>query len=171
MQATAYFHDSVTNSALQETALVFHPAVAFHPANRVLDPDADGRDGTIGHFFPWRRFTPARFLLGLDDGHSGQNKSLEAHILIETTPRRQRIALKICKALIMHLACLGGAKKANGTGFINHEEVFQRVALLLATIMLWLFFRVFRTLDWACSTIMPKKGMWPPPAPGWRRAG
>src|SRR5918992_65079 len=158
MQATARFHDSVTNAVLQEADLVFPHAVAFHPANRVFDPDSDGRDRTIGRFLQGREFTPARFLLGLDDGHSGQNKSLESHILIETTPRGERIALKVCEALIMHLAFIGSAQKANMTGLIDHEEVFERVALLLATVMLLLFFRVSRTLDWAFSTIMPKRG-------------
>src|SRR5215475_5574409 len=155
MQATACFHDGVTHAVLQETDLVFHHAVAFHPANRMFDPDADGRDRTIGHVLRGREFTPARFLLGLDDGHPGQNTSLESHILVETTPRGQRVALKICEALIMYLAFIGGAQKANATGFIDHEEVVERVALLLATVMRLLCFMVFRALDWTCSTIMP----------------
>jgi hypothetical protein len=167
MQATTRLHDGIANPVLQKTYLVFHHTVAFHPANRVFDPDADGRDRTIGHFLRWREFTPARFLLGLDDGHSAQNKSLEAHILIETTPRGQRVALKICEALIMYLAFIGGAQKANVTGFIDQQEVFERVALLLATIMLLLFFRVFRTLDWAFSTIMPKRGDVDPSCAWW----
>src|SRR5215510_7181449 len=171
MQATARLHDSVPNSALQEAQLIFHHAVPFHPANRVFDADADGRDRTIGHFVGWGEFTPARFLLGLDNGHANQHKALKAHLLIATTPRGQRVALKLCEALIRQLPFLRGAQTANATSFIEHQEVVARVALLFATVILVRFFRGFRTLDWAFSIIMPTRGAWTPPALGWGRAG
>jgi hypothetical protein len=42
MQATTCFHDGVPNAVLQEADFVFHDPIAFHPANGMFDPDADG---------------------------------------------------------------------------------------------------------------------------------
>ena len=43
------------------------------------------------------------------------------------------------------------------TGLVDHEEVFERVASLLATIILLLLLWVFRTLDGAFRPIMKKR--------------
>ena len=101
MQATARFHDGVTNPVLQEAYLVFHHPIAFHPTNGVLNANSNRRDATIDCFFKWGEFTPTRLFLGLDHGHPGQNESLESHILIETTARRQGVTGQISQAFIM----------------------------------------------------------------------
>jgi len=44
------------------------------------------------------------------------------------------------------------------TGLLDHEEVFERVTLLLATVIFFLLLRIFRTLDWSFSTILLKRG-------------
>jgi hypothetical protein len=158
MQATARFHASVTHAVLQETDLVLHSGVAVHPAHRVFDPDADGRERTIGRVLQGREFTPARFLRGWDDGHSGPNTSREAPLLRETTPRGARRARQIGAARIRPLASIGGAQNAHLTGGIEHEAVVARGALLRATVMRWLCFRVARTRDWAVSPLRPPRG-------------
>ena len=140
MQATARFHDSVTNAILQEADLVFHDPVAFHPANGMFDSDADGRAPTIRRFLRGCEFPPTRFLLGLDDRDAGQDESLEAQILIETTAGGQAIALEIRQAFIVGLPFIGGTQEANLTSLIDHEEVFERVTLLFATVIVFLFF-------------------------------
>jgi hypothetical protein len=89
MQPTTCFHDGITNPILQEAYLVFHDPMAFHPANGMFNTDADGRDPTIGRFLRRGEFTPTGLFLGLDDGDSGQDESLESQILIETTPSGQ----------------------------------------------------------------------------------
>ena len=95
MQATACFHDSVTNAILQEADFVFHDPVAFHPANGMFNPNADGRDLTIHRVLGGCEFPTTRFLLGLDHRDAGQDESLEAHILIEPTSAGQAIALEL----------------------------------------------------------------------------
>src|SRR6266540_5113554 len=107
MQATTRFHDSVPNPVLQEADFVFHNSVAFHPPNGMFNPDADGRDATIGRFLRRAEFPPTRFFLRLEQPYIGQEESLEAHILIETTARWQRITRQLRHGFIMHPAFTG----------------------------------------------------------------
>ncbi len=158
MQATTCLHHDVSNTILQEADFVFHHPVAFHPTNGVFNPDSDGGNTTIVRFLRRGEFTPTGFFLGLEHRHTGQEKALESRILIETTAGRQRIARQICSALIRRPAFIGGTQKANVTGLIDHEEVFDRVAFLLATVVLLLLLRVFRALDWPFGPIMKKRG-------------
>jgi hypothetical protein len=95
MQATTRFHNSVANTILQQADLVFYDPEAFHPANGMFNPDADGRDSTIHRFLRGCEFPTTWFLLGLDHRDSSQDESLEAHILIEITSGGQAIALEI----------------------------------------------------------------------------
>src|SRR5215510_7188515 len=154
MQATTCLHDGIANAILQEAYLVFDHTVAFHPANRVFDPDADGRDGPIGRFLRWGEFTPTGFFLRLDDGDTVEEKTLEAHILVEATAMWQGIALQIRDAFIVHLALIRGTQEANVTSLIDHEEVVDRMALLLATVVVLLVLGIDRAVDRSLRTIM-----------------
>jgi hypothetical protein len=74
----------------------------------------------------------------LNHGDIVAYKALEALILVEATPVWQGLAFQIRDAFIMHLAFIGGTQEAHMTCFIDHEHVFDRVALLLATgVVLW----------------------------------
>jgi hypothetical protein len=44
------------------------------------------------------------------------------------------------------------------TGLINHEELFDCVAFLLATVILLLVLGILRAVDWSLRTIMPNRG-------------
>ena len=162
MQATTRFHNSVTDAILQEANLVFHDPEAFHPANGMFNPDADGRDPPIRRFLRRREFSPPRFLLGLDDRDVVQDEALEAQILIETTPGGQAIALQIRQAFIVSFPFIGGTQEANLTPLIDHKEVFERMALLLAAVIFLLLFGIPRAMDGSRRTIMPKRGDVPP---------
>ncbi len=140
MQATARLHNCVPYAILQETDGILHDPVAFHPANGVFNTDSDGRDATICRFFRWGEIPPTRFLLRLEQQHLGQIESLEAFILIQATPRWQRIARLLCYRLIRRFAFIGDAQKANMTCLGNQQEVFERVTLLLATVIFFLLF-------------------------------
>jgi hypothetical protein len=158
MQSTTRLHNDVANTVLQEAYLVFHNPVSFYSANRVFDTDSDGRDRTIGRFFRWCEFTAPRFFLGLDDCNPIESKTLEPHILIETTPVGQSIAGQIRQAFIMGFALTGVAQEVNVTGFVDDQQVFDRVALLLTAVMVLLFLWIFRAMDRPFRTIMPKRG-------------
>jgi len=159
MQSTTRFHDGIANPILQEADSVFHDSVAFHPTNGVFNTDSDGGNTPIGRFLRWGEFTPTGFFLGLKRRHTGQEESLESRILIETTTGWQRIARQIRDALIMRPAFIGSTQKANMTGLSDHEEVFERVTLLLATVVFVLLFGIGRALNRTFGAIMPKRGV------------
>ena len=159
MQATTRLHDSVANAILQEAYLVFHHSIAFHTANGVFNTDSDRRDRTIGRFLRWGEFTPTRFFLRLDDGDAVEEKALEAHILVEATAVWQGIALQLRQAFIMRLSFIGGTQEADLTGLIDHEEVLDRVALLLAAVVFLLVLGIGGAVDRSLSAIMPTRGV------------
>ena len=159
MQATPCLHDGITNTVLQEAYPVFHQAVAFHPTDRVFNADSDRCNGTIRRFLLWREVTATRFFCGLNARDPITCIALEPQILIETTATWEGIAFQIRQAFIMRLPCRGGTQEANGTGLIDHEEIFDGVALLLATIVFLLVLGIFGALDWSLRTIMPKRGV------------
>jgi hypothetical protein len=158
MQSTTCLHDGVANAILQEAYLVFHNPIAFHTANGVFNPDSDRRNSAIGCFLRWGKFTSTRFFLRLDDGDTVEDKALEAHILVEATAVWQGIALQISQVFIIGLPFIRGAQEANVTGLIDHEEVLDRVALLLAAVVVLLVLGIGGAVDWSLSAIMPKRG-------------
>lgn len=158
MQAPTCFHDGVPNPILQEADGVFHDPVAFYPTNGMFDPHAEGRDPTICRFLRRREFPTTRFFLGWEDGDPRQEESLEALSLIQTTADWQGITRELRHALIRRLAFTCVAQEGNVTGFIDQKEVFERVTLLLATVIFFLLLRIFRALDRSFRPILPKRG-------------
>jgi hypothetical protein len=158
MQSTTCLHDGVAQAILQEAYLVFDNPIAFHPANGVFNTDADRRDHTIGRLRRWGKFTAPRFFLRLDDRDTAEEKALEAHILVEATAVWQGIALQFSQGFIRRLPCIRGTQEAHVTGLIDHEEVLDGVALLLATVVVLLVLGIGGAVDWALSAIMPKRG-------------
>jgi hypothetical protein len=158
MQSTTCFHDGIANPILQEAYLVFHDPIAFHTAHGMFNTDSDGRNPTIGRFRRRGEFTPTGLFRGLDDGDSGQDESLESQILIETTPSGQGVTRQLRQAFIMRLAFIGLTQEAHATGLIDHEEVFDCVTFLLATVILLLVLWIGWAVDRSLSTIMPKRG-------------
>jgi hypothetical protein len=158
MQSTTRLHEGVTNAIPQEAYLVFHNLIAFHPANGVFNTDSDRRDRAIGRFLRWGEFTPKRFFLRLDNGDTVEDKALETHILVEATAMWQGIALQFSQAFIMCLPFIRGTQEADMTALIDHEEVLDRVALLLAAIVVLLALGIGGAVDRSLSAIMPKRG-------------
>src|ERR671918_1346540 len=158
MQPTTRLHDSIANPILQEADFVFHHPIPLHPADRVFNTDANGRDRTIGRFLRWGEFPTRGVFLGLDNRHPLTRIPLEAHILVETTAGWEGVAFQLSEALIIRLPFIRGTQEANLTAFIDHEEVFDRVALLLATVEFLLGLGIGRAVDRSLRTIMPKRG-------------
>src|SRR5919201_1416643 len=131
MQPTTRFHHGITKAILQEADFVFHQPVAFPPTNGVLNTDSDGGHTTIGRFLRRGELSSTRCFLRLEDRDAMQEKSLEALILIQATAGWQGIACQLGHALIRGFSFTGVAQEANVTGLIDHEEVFERVTLLL----------------------------------------
>ncbi len=158
MQPTTCFHDDIANPILQEAYLVFHHPIALHPTDRVFKTDSHGRDRAIVCLLRWSEFPTRGFFLGLEDRHPIARLPLEAHLLREKTAGREGLALQISQAFIMRLPFIGGTQEAHMTGLIDHEEVFDRVALLLATVVVLLVLGIGGAVDRALRAIMPKRG-------------
>jgi len=158
MQPTTRFHDGIANPIRQEADVIFHNPRAFHTANDMFHADSDRRDPTIGRVLRRGEVTPTGFFLGLDDRAAGQDKSLEAHILIETTSRGPGVTRQLRQAFIVHLAFIGRTQEAHVTGLIDHKEVFERGAFLLATVILLLVVGILRAVDGSFRTIRPNRG-------------
>ena len=158
MQATTCFHDSVPNPILHETAGVFHDPIAFHAPNGMFNPDSDRRESTIGLLLRRREFPPTRFLLRLEDRNPRQDQSLEALILIQAAARGEGIALQLGNALSRCFAFTGVAQQENVTGLLDHKQGFQRVTLLLPTVIFCLLLRISRTLARAVCPVVPNRG-------------
>jgi hypothetical protein len=159
MQATTCFHDGVTYPVLQKTDFVLHDPVAFHPTNRVVNPDSDGGNTTSRRPLRGCAFPCTRCFLGLDDRHVLQAEPREAPSLIQAAARWQGIASQLCQALSRGFACRGVAQEAHVPGLVEHEEVFERVTLLLAAVIFWLRVGIGRAVDRPFSAIMPKRGV------------
>ena|SRR5215475_1133310 len=158
MQATTRFHDRIPNAIPQEADDVLHNPVAFHPANGMFYPHANGRELTIRLLLRGREFPTTWFFLGLNDRNAQQAESLEAFVLIQTTAVGQCIAGEFRDALLRCFAFIRVTQEGNVTALIDHEEGFERVTLLLATRVFFLLLRVLRPLDWPLSPIMPTRG-------------
>jgi len=84
--------------------------------------------------------------------------ALEAHILIETTPPWEGIAFQIGQAFIMRLSFIGRTQEADMTGLIDYEEVFDRMTLFLAAVVVLLVLWIDGAMDRSLRAIMPTRG-------------
>jgi hypothetical protein len=159
MQPTTRFHHGITNAILQETNVVFHNPIAFHPTNGVFNAGSNGGHTTIGRLLRRSELPATRCFLGLEDRDPRQEKSLEALILIQATAGWQGIACQLCHALIRGLSVTGVAQATHVTGLVDHEEVFARVTLLLATVIFVLVLGIFWAVDGSFGLIMKKRAL------------
>ena len=164
MQATTCFHDSVPNPSLQQADFIFHDPVAFHPANGMFNADTDGGDPTIRRFLRGCELPSRRCFLGLEDRDAILEEALEALILIQATAGWQAIARFLGQTLIRRFTFTGVAQEAHMTRLSDHEEVFERVTLLLATVIRLLLFGICGAMDRTFGAIMPKRGVVAPPS-------
>jgi hypothetical protein len=109
----------------------------------VLNPYADGGNTTIRRFLMRGKLSSPRCFLRLDDRDVMQEKSLEALLLVQATAGWQGLACQRCHARIRGFPVRGVTQEAPVTGLVDHEEVVERVAFLLPTVILLRLLRVF----------------------------
>jgi hypothetical protein len=158
MPSTTRLHADVANTVLQEAYRVLPHPVALDPTHRVFDTDAAGRDRPIGGLFRWDEFTAPRLFLGLDDRHPLERTTLEPPLLRETTPIGQGIAGQIRQVFIMGFALTGVAPEVHVTGCVDDQQVVDRVALLLTTVLVVLCLWIFGAVERPLRTSMPTRG-------------
>jgi hypothetical protein len=135
MPSTTRLHDGLATPVFPEAYRVFDPTGAVHPTTRVCDPDANGRDGTIGGLLDWGEGSPRGLVLGWDEGDPRARRALEPQILLQTTAPGEGIAFASRQACRMGLPCIGRTQAANLTGLIDAQEGFDRRAFLLAAVV------------------------------------
>jgi hypothetical protein len=158
MQSTTRFHDGIANPILQEAQLVFPHPILLHPADRVFDTDATGRDHAIVCFLGWGEFTPTWLFLGVNNRDPVQHQALESPILREVTPAWQGITGQLREAFVMCLAFHSVTQEASATGLIDDRQGFDRVTCLLAAVVVLLGLRIGWAMARSLRAIMPNRG-------------
>ena len=153
-QAAGRRHHQVVKGWAMVAVDIMNDAEDLGPAETVFDPDAFAGDGLIRFLLGGGQFTPTRFLLGLVSRRAGWLIALEAGIFPESTAGREEEIGLIHSRFIMLLALTGRAQGLDLAGtFVSDDDILDRVALLLATVVLALAFSVFRALDRAFRAV------------------
>ena len=138
--------------------MVVHHPVTFHPANGVCPTDLEGGHATLGGGLGRGEVPPTWLLFGVDHRDVGQDQSLAAQVLIAITSGRPARARQLSQGVIVGLACIGRTQAAHLAGFIDHQEVFDRRAFLLAAVVFLLGFWIGWAVDRPRRTILPNRG-------------
>ena len=101
MQPTADFHHHVTKPRLAQADGLLEQAAALDAAVDRLDTHAPPRERPIPRVLRPRQLVPPRFFRRLEHGHALQCERLNAHVLPQLTPDRQRRRRGISDALVM----------------------------------------------------------------------
>src|SRR3990172_5345585 len=111
VQAAASFHDLIWKVIFAGSHLIFDNPIAFHPSDGMFSADAQTGNLAIALFLFSSEFFAARFLHGLDHGHTWHSKALKASILAQAAALRQGQVGLICDFLIVLLSFAGGGKQ------------------------------------------------------------
>ena len=137
---------------------VVDDTIDFHTTNTVLDQHSDVRNPLIVGFFLIGQCSVVRFLFWLQDDHAWQCETLKTRILPQHTAFWQVILGFIRNPFIMSFAFICGTQEPDAPVRIHHQHIFDRVVFLLATVVEFLFIRIFRSCYWSFRAILAKKG-------------
>src|ERR671933_58384 len=158
MQPTRNFHHRVTDTVLPVTNFILDDTTTLHTTDCVLNPHFLARNATILFFLFRPEFTATRFLGGLSHGYCCDGKSLKPHVLVEGTISRQTIGFIISNRFVMPFPSMRWAQVLNDARLSNQEDIFYRMAFLLATVIFLLFVGIYRSLDRTFGAVVVKKG-------------
>ena len=158
MQATADFHDQITDTRLPQAAGVVNNATAFDAAVDVLNTHAAAGDAPIRGFLGARQGSSSRFAGRHDGFHLVKGERQEAQILEQPAACGQGIRRGIGNPLIMSAPRIGRTQKEDGERRVDQQHIFHRVAFLLAAITARLLSRILGTFDAPFGAIVAKRG-------------
>ena len=141
-----------------QTQLIFHDPAALDPADRMLDPDSNTIDTTIFLLLCIRQVSSTRLFLWLDDHNAIDVKPLKTHVLIQRTSCWKMIAFTVSCSFIMTCSFPGLAQTPHPAMLINNDDILDRVILLLAAVVPFLFFWITWAIYRSFCSIMDKKG-------------
>ena len=141
-----------------QTQLIFHDPAALDPADRMLDPDSNTIDTTIFLLLCIRQVSSTRLFLWLDDHNAIDVKPLKTHVLIQRTSCWKMIAFTVSCSFIMTCSFPGLAQTPHPAMLINNDDILDRVILLLAAVVPFLFFWITWAIYRSFCSVMDKKG-------------
>ncbi len=139
--------------------LVFDDAIALHTANHVFNMHTDATNPAIFFLFFVRKFAPTWLFLRLEDPDAFRSESLKACVLPQCTSFGKLICFTINDVFIMSFPFPGGTQTSNATEAISHQNILDRVLLLLSAIIQLLFIWVTWPIYRSFCSIMEKKGV------------
>jgi hypothetical protein len=147
------------NMLSPQTQLVFHYTTALDPADRMLDPHSDPIDATILVLLFICQFSSTRLFLWLNDHHTVNFKALKSHVLIQLTSCWKMIAFTVSCSFVMTRSFPGLAQTPHSAMLINNDDILDRVILLFAAVIPFLFFWITWPIYRPLRSIMNKKGV------------
>src|SRR5262249_6915169 len=141
----------VTDNIMDDT-------IDFHTSNTVLDQHPDVRYPPVIGFLIICQRSVAWLLLRLKDIHSWQSEALKSTILRQHTSIRQLILSFICDAFVVYSPGVCRTQEPYAPTRIHDNHIFDRMVFLLAAVVDFLFFGIFRSRYWPFCGILAKKG-------------
>jgi len=158
MQRTADFHAQVADARLPQAAGVVDDAAALDAAIDGLDAHAPTRDASIGGFLAAREGSAAGLAGRHEDRDVVQRACLDAQILEQSTARGSGLGGGTRHPLVMGTPLIRLTQEEDGEHRVDQQHVFDRVARLLAALIVRLRRRILGTADAPFGAIMPTRG-------------
>ena len=159
MQSTGDCHHQIAEGCLPVAQFVLDDPTALDTAHRVLDAHLLARYAPVLGFLLGCQLSTTWLLGRLLNHDSLRGEALKSHVLIQHTARWKNVHFFIHKRFVMPFSGIRLTQEADLAVVIDHQNVLDGMALLLAAVILSLFVRIYRALDWAFGAIMIKKGM------------
>lgn len=140
-----------------QTQRVFHNPIPFDTANHMFDAHADARNPLVLRFFVRGQLASSWLFRWLLCPHSADDQALKAPVLIQDAVNREVVLLLIGHRFIMPTAFVGRTQEVDATIVGNQHQIFDRMLLLLATVMEPLFIRIAGSVYRSFGAIVEKK--------------
>lgn len=158
MQGTADFHHHVAHPVFPHPDGLFEHAAAFDTAMDMFDAYPSPCHRAVVRLLFGGQLVPAWFLGWLKDLHALQREPLQAQVLQQLTPRRQRIRRRIRHTCVVDAARSGLAQEHDAQRGIDQQEVLQPRPFFLAALPRLLCSRVCGARDGALGAVMTQRG-------------
>ena len=158
MQCTANFHHHVAYSLCPHPDGLLKRATTFDTAVDMFDAHPAARHRPVVRLLCWGQLVPPWLLRGLADLHPCQREPLQAHVLQQLTPRRQRRRRRIGQTRVVDAARGGRTQEHDAQCGIEQQQIFQPMPLCLAALTRLLFSRVWGARDGSLGAVMTKRG-------------
>jgi hypothetical protein len=158
MQATADFHNQITDTRLPQAAGVVNQETAFDAAVDVLNTHATAGEASIRSLPGARQGSSPRFTGRHHGFHLVESERQEAQSLAQPAAWRQGVRSGLGNPLVMSAPRIGRTRKEAGERRIDQQHMFHGVAFLLAAITARLLSRILGTLEAPFGAVVAKRG-------------